>query len=129
MAKSILFRKRIERKYTSNNDLPRVKRIEEIIKIWYRLPGHYHGSENYSVFAPRLEIINYYMEELRKYGWEFIAEEDNVEKSNGKKVEEKYIFRNGTYELQISFPVETTVNFEGVVYEKSYYIIVFPINR
>lgn len=31
MAKSILFRKRIERKYTSNNDLPRVKRIEEII--------------------------------------------------------------------------------------------------
>ena len=33
MAKSILFRKRIERKYTSNNDLPRVKRIEEIIKI------------------------------------------------------------------------------------------------
>ena len=56
-------------------------------------------------------------------------EEDNVEKFNGKKVEEKYIFRNGTYELQLSFPVETTVNFEGVVYEKSYYIMVFPIDR
>ena len=36
---------------------------------------------------------------------------------------------NGTYELQLSFPVETTVNFEGVVYEKSYYIMVFPIDR
>ena len=103
--------------------------LKKSLKFWYRLPGHYHGSENYSVFAPRLEIINYYMEELRKYGWEFIAEEDNVEKSNGKKVEEKYIFRNGTYELQISFPVETTINFSGVVYEKSYYIIVFPIDR
>lgn len=92
MAKSILFRKRIERKYTSNNDLLRVKRIEEIIKIWYRLPGHYHGSENYSVFTPRLEIINYYMEELRKYGWEFVAEEDNVEKSNGKKWKKNIYF-------------------------------------
>lgn len=39
------------------------------------------------------------------------------------------IFLYGTYELQISFPVETTVNFEGVVYEKSYYIMVFPIDR
>lgn len=103
--------------------------LKKSLKFWYRLPGHYHGSENYSVFTPRLEIINYYMEELRKYGWEFIAEEDNVEKFNGKKVEEKYIFRNGTYELQLSFPVETTVNFEGVVYEKSYYIMVFPIDR
>lgn len=44
-------------------------------------------------------------------------------------MEEKYIFPNGTYELQLSFPVETTVNFEGVVYEKSYYIMVFPIDR
>ncbi|MFR6110960.1 MAG: hypothetical protein ACLUIQ_05880 [Dialister invisus] len=31
------------------------------------------------------------MEELRKYGWEFIAEEDNVEKFNGK-VEENIYF-------------------------------------
>ena len=47
----------------------------------------------------------------------------------GKKWKKNIYFRNGTYELQISFPVETTVNFEGVVYEKSYYIIVFPIDR
>ena len=111
--------------------------MKKSLKFWYRLPGHYHGSENYSVFAPRLEIINYYMEELRKYGWEFIAEEDNVEKSNGKKWKKNIYsecsfseyFANGTYELQLSFPVETTVNFEGVVYEKSYYIMVFPIDR
>ena len=39
-----------------------------------------------------LEIINYYMEELRKYGWEFVAEEDNVEKSNGKKWKKNIYF-------------------------------------
>ena len=66
--------------------------LKKSLKFWYRLPGHYHGSENYSVFAPRLEIINYYMEELRKYGWEFIAEEDNVEKSNGKKWKKNIYF-------------------------------------
>lgn len=66
--------------------------LKKSLKFWYRLPGHYHGSENYSVFAPRLEIINYYMEELRKYGWEFVAEEDNVEKSNGKKWKKNIYF-------------------------------------
>lgn len=66
--------------------------MKKSLKFWYRLPGHYHESENYSVFAPRLEIINYYMEELRKYGWEFVAEEDNVEKSNGKKWKKNIYF-------------------------------------